>query len=191
MAGIVPTTVWDDLNVSQAVQFGVPFIDPNTLQPTVDAPNLAFKEGVGVNLTGSFFLGNSGDFTGTDVLNLGAQGDSYMPTTLQDLATIGKNAGYTVSTSRGSRTIPAVVLNTDYVGEFSAYGYMGVVGAESYKIVSGIKHYISGASVTDPGGEMRWGTKQNGGAYTEWIKLKNTGSFAPIAQGTVGSWRSR
>lgn len=178
-------TVWAALQTTQAVQYGIPYIDANTLQPTVDALNLAWKTGAGVNLTGTMHVAVAGDLTGTDAINAGAQVDSYMPTTLQDTAVVGKVAGHVVSASRGNRTVPTVVLAGDLIGIFSAFGYTGVSGSESYKELTGIKGYVRGASLTDPGGGLRLGTKVNDGIYTEHLELDDTGQLFSIVNGAV------
>jgi len=191
------STVWADLAISTSVQYGVPYIDPNTLQPTVDAgasgtlinfsyvPNVATLAGSGV-----LNVGTLGDISGTDVISAGAQLDSYIPVPNQVPGTVGLVPGHTVSASRGSRFIPTIVLSGDLLGEFGGYGLITLTGgaANSYAKLAGISIYASGASATNPGGELRFGTKADAtNVFTEWWKVDNTGALMPVIASVPGT----
>lgn len=193
------STVWADLAVSQAVQYGVPYIDPNTLQPTVDAgasgtlinfsyvPNAATLGGSGV-----LNVGTLGDLSGTDVVSAGAQLDSYIPINNQNQAVNGLIPGHTVSASRGTRYITLILAGGDLLGEFAGYGLVTTGGANSYQRLAGITMYAQGANALYPGGEIRFGTRADAGAtITDWMKLSNAGnlqlagSFSPPLLGAA------
>ena len=176
-----PTNVWSALALAQAVAYGIPWIDPNTLQPNVDANNLAWiYDAAG----GRIYLKHGGDFTGTDAVNAGGQYDSYVPNGFA-IGTVGAAPGYSVSTSRGSRVAPALSLTGDAVGLFSAYAYIknGVAGVLQYYETSGIRHYLVGADPYYPAGEMRFGTKADNGAFIEYTKLDKDGNWTPVVNG--------
>lgn len=209
------TTVWAALAISQAVQYGVPYIDPNSLQPTVDAGVVGSVPTAGgfcyvpspynVNAAfvgmGALQVGTGGDFTGTDPINAGAQIDSYVPTSIQAAGTVGGISGHSVSTSRGTRVAPTIVQGGDLVGEFSGYSLVnsGTVLAPitSYQKLAAMTSYVQGASATYPGGELRWGTRIDGGiTYTDWMKLSNageltlSGNFRPPLLGVAGTFQA-
>lgn len=177
----VPTSVWSALAVAQAVAYGIPWIDPNSFQPNVDANNLAFIYDVAGGRT---YIKHAGDFSGTDAANSGGQYDSYVPQGFA-IGTPSAAPGFTASTSRGSRLVPLLSLAGDTVGLFSAFAYIknGINAALSYYETSGIRHYLSGVDANYPGGEMRFGTKADNGAFVEHIALDNAGRFAPILPG--------
>lgn len=186
------STVWADLAVSRAVQYGVPYIDAGTLQPTVDAGasgtliNFSYVPNAAV-LTGSGVLnvGTLGDTSGADVISAGAQVDSYIPVGNQLPAIPGMVPGHSVSSSRGTRYLPSIILAGDLVGEYGGYGLVTLAaggGVNSYAKLAGINIFASGASATNPGGELRFGTKANAAdTFTDWFKLDNTGAFQPMA----------
>lgn len=193
------STVWADLSVSRAVQYGVPFIDAGTLQPDVDAGasgtliNFSYvKNAATLAGSGVLNIGTLGDISGTDVLSLGAQGDSYMPVGSQVPATPGLIPGFNVSASRGTRAIPAIIIAGDLLGEHASYALITSGGANSYQKLAGITHYSQGINALYPGGEIRFGTRLDGGAsYTDWLKLSNagnlqlSGSFSPPLLGAA------
>lgn len=188
------TTVFGSLAISAQIQFAIPYIDPNSLQPTIDGGSLnGIPTGGGfvyvpspnnVNAAfasmGALQVGTAGDYTGTDPINAGAQIDSFVPSTIQALGTVGGYSGHTVSTSRGTRYIPLISLGGDTIGEFGAYAYGTLVGAQanSYQRLAATIAYVQGASVTNPGGELRFGTKADvTNLYTEWLKISNAGAI--------------
>lgn len=174
-----PTNVWSALSVSSAVAYGITWIDPNSLQPNVDANNLAFKFGVGA------YFNHSGDFSGTDAVNAGSQTDSYVPNGFA-IGTVGAAPGHSVSTSRGTRLLPTISLTGDPIGVIGAYPYLGdgvIVGKNYYEVAS-TRYYVAGVHATNPGGEMRFGTKVDNGNYTEWVKLDVAGHLYPVAVST-------
>jgi hypothetical protein len=190
------TTVWAQLAVSEAVQYAVPYIDPNSLQPTVDPGSVAGVptgggfvyvpevSGGAFSALGALSVGTAGDLTGTDAVNAGAQFDSYVPVSNQLPAVVGGVPGHSVSTSRGTRYLPAVLAGGDFIGEFAAYGYVSNAGVFSYSKLAGINALAAGASATYPGGELRFATRLDaGGALTDWFKVSNLGNFEPVVTG--------
>jgi hypothetical protein len=191
------TSVWAQLAVSNAIQYAVPFIDANSLQPTIDSGSTSgVPTGGGFcyvpAITGAPFsgwgalqVGTAGDFSGVDAINSGGQIDSYVPTTNQAPGTVGAVPGHSVSASRGTRYIPLNIQNTDLLGEYGGYGYISQAGVFSYQKLAGLSLYAAGASVTYPGGEIRFGTKADVmGVFTEWLKLSNIGNLEPMVTGT-------
>ena len=184
------TTVWSALAAAYQVQYCVPYIDPNTLQPAVDTSavgsNFAYKPNAGsISGVGVLSIGTFGDLTGTDPLSIGGQGDSYIPVGNQTPATVGGVPGFSVSTSRGTRYIPSIALTGDLVGEHASYAYLTSVAAVTgYMKTTVMNHYLSGASTTNPGGKIRWGTKQNAAdSVIEYLELDETGALKPVTQG--------
>lgn len=188
------TTVWSALALSQTIQYGVPYVDPNTLQPAIDSssglvnfaykPNAANISGMGVLSIGVF-----GDLSGTDPLSLGAQGDSYIPVGNQAPSTLGGIPGFSVSTSRGTRYIPAIALAGDTVGEHAAYAYItpDATAVNAYTKTSAITHVLSGADPINPGGTLKLGTKADAtDTYTDWLEINDKG-VAFIRNGTAPS----
>jgi len=182
------TTAFAALATSQQIQYAVPYIDPNSLQPTLDGGMLnGIPTGGGFIYVpqvnggpftgvGAFSVGTAGDVTSTDPINSGGQIDSYTPTTIQNAGVVGAVPGHTVSASRGTRYIPSVIQGTDFLGEFSGYGLVSIAGVTSYQKLSAINIYAQGADLLYPGGEIRLGTRANAtGIFTEWVKLSNAG----------------
>lgn len=177
-----PTTVWSALAVAQAVAGGITWIDPNTFQPNVDALNLYWDS---VNLR--MHVKTAGDYTGTDAVNSGAQFDSYVPNGFV-IGTLGSPPGYSVSTSRGTRFAPTISLTGDPIGSFGAYSYVGdgVIIAKNFYEMASIRGYLTGAHATNPGGELRVGSKADNGLYTEWFRLVDqNGHMWPLVTGTT------
>lgn len=185
------TTAFAALATSQQIGYAIPYIDPSSLQPTLDSGNVnGVTTGGGLvyipNVNGgpaaqvgAFSVGTAGDYTGTDPINSGWQIDSYVPTTIQNINTVGAVPGHTVSTSRGSRYVPTIVQGGDFNGEFAGYALITSGGVNGYSKLSGINCYVQGADALYPGGELRFATRANGGAtITEWMKLSNAGAFA-------------
>lgn len=198
------TSAWASLATSQQIQYGIPYVDPNNLQPAIDGgvlagistgggfcyvpyPNNSNVPFVGM---GALQVGTAGDFGGVDPINAGAQIDSYVPTTIQAPAAVGGVAGHTVSASRGTRYVSLAIQGGDLLGEHSSYGLVSIGGVLSYQKLSGIHMYAAGVNVLYPGGEMRFGTRADAtGIYTEWLKLSNIGNLEPMltGQGRLGS----
>jgi hypothetical protein len=184
------TTVWSALALQSAVQYGVPYCDPNTLQPAIDVIgsliNFAYKPAAGaISGVGVLSIGTFGDLSGTDPLSLGGQGDSYLPVANQQPAVIGGIPGFGVSTSRGTRYVPLIALSGDLIGEHGSYALVtNAAGTNTYLEAARIAHYLSGGHATNPGGSMRFGTKSNGAdALVEYLELDSAGNFFPIVTG--------
>jgi hypothetical protein len=178
---MLPTTVWSSLAIAQAVAGGIAWIDPDTFQPNIDALNLYWDK-----TNARMSVKTAGDYTGTDAINSGGQVDSYVPNGFI-LGTVGAAPGFSVSSSRGSRFAPTISLTGDALGIIGAYSYLGdgaVVGKAYFELASA-RYYVSGVHATYPGGEIRWGTKADNGAFTEWFKLTNAGHIEPLVNGTT------
>lgn len=184
------TTAFAALATSQQIGYAIPYIDVNSLQPTLDSGNInGVTTGGGFvyvpNVSGgpaaqvgALSVGTAGDYTGTDPINSGWQLDSYVPTTNQNINVVGGVPGHTVSMSRGTRYIPAIVADGDFNGEFAGYGLVTNAGVNGYAKLSGINMYAKGVSATYVGGEMRFATRADGGAtLTEWAVLTNAGNL--------------
>lgn len=185
------TNAFAALATSQQIGYAIPYIDANSLQPTLDSgsingittgggliyvPNVSGGPAAGV---GAFSVGTAGDYSGTDPINSGWQIDSYVPTINQNAGVVGAVPGHTVSVSRGTRYIPAIVANNDFAGEFAGYGYVTNAGVNGYSKLAGINMYASGVNALYVGGELRLATRADGGAtLTEWVKLTNAGNLA-------------
>lgn len=174
------TSVWSALALSQSVVGGVVWIDPGSFQPNVDAVNF-YWDSVNKRLQ----IGTVGDYSGTDPINSGGQIDSYIPQGFV-IGTVGSPPGMSVSSSRGSRLAPTILLTGDPIGSFGGYPYLGdgVVIPRAYFEGASVRYYVAGIHATYPGVEMRWGTKADNGAYSEWLKLDILGHFYPILAGT-------
>lgn len=163
------SSVWASLASSQSIQYGIPYIDPNSLTPTIDAGASGLLVGFGYrpgkvtfSLAGALSVGTFGDFAGTDPINSGGQVDSYIPVASQAPAILGGVPGHSVSTSRGTRLIRSIVAAGDFIGEFSGYGLITLgLAAGNFNKLAAINYYVAGASATNPGGEMRFGTTAN------------------------------
>ncbi len=174
------TSVWSALALSQVVIGGVVWIDPNSFQPNVDALNF-YWDLVNKRLS----IATVGDFSGTDPINSGGQVDSYVPQGFV-IGTVGSPPGMSVSSSRGSRLAPTILLTGDPIGSFGGYPYLGdgIVIAKNYFEGASVRYYVAGVHATYPGVEMRWGTKADNGPYTEWVKLDILGNLYPLLAGT-------
>lgn len=174
------TTVWADLAVDEPVAKGILWISPDSFQPDVNGTEFFWDD-----TNKRLYVKTTGDDSGTDAINTNGEVDSYKANGFV-MGTVGSPPGFTISTSRGSGLAPAINLDTDPVGLFGAFPYLGdgPVIPKAYYEAASIRYYVQGAHVTNPGGEMRFGTKANNGLYTEWLKVDNSGHFAPLATGT-------
>lgn len=189
--GRLQSTVWAQLATEQMVAWAVPFINGNTLAPDIDngstglTLNLAYTLETSPLGAGGLHIGTFGNTDGKDVLNLGAQGNSFIPVGDQLPLVVGRIPGFTTSSCRGSRALKANSLDGDLLGEFAGYGLTGASSPLAWERFAGIKYYVDGASATDPGGKARLGTKANAGDYAEWIELNSSGQFYPLTTNTV------
>lgn len=174
-----PTNVWSALSVANAVAYGIPWIDPNTLQPNVDANQFAFLTGVGISVE------TAGDLSGTDAVNAGKQVDSFVPQGFA-IGTVGAPPGFSFSSARGTRSAPTISLAGDPIGSVGGYAYLGdgVIVAKAYYELGSMRAYVGGVHATNPGGELRWGTKIDNGVYTEYLRLDSAGNLSPLIAST-------
>ena len=174
--------IWQALAVTQAVAGGIVYIDSTGI-PNIDILGLYFNP-----LTNSMSVNTAGDYTGTDSLNTYFQQDSYAPQSqVVNTADSSLTPGMTVSSSQGTGQVPLVNLTGDYLGQFAGWGYTGNTGTNAWRKLAAMHAYAIGttAAAAGIGGELRWGTKQDNGVFTEWWKLTNLGAFSPLAAGTV------
>lgn len=192
------TNAWSQLATNTQIQYAIPYIDPNSLQPALDGgminglptgggfiyiPNVNDGPFTGI---GAFAVGTAGDIDITDPINSGGQVDSYVPTLTQAPNVLGGVPGHTVSASRGTRYIPIIVQDGDFLGEFAGYGLVEYLGNDVYKRLAGINFYASGVDSLFVGGKMRFGTTADiTGVFTEYLELSNVGAFGPISQGSA------
>lgn len=186
MAAPQGPNIWQALAISQVVQGGIPYID-STNNPVVDVLNLYWN-----STTRRLYLGTNGDNTGTDGLNTYLHQNSYLAASATVSPAVNSDsqstAGHTVKSSQGTGAVPTYSLSGDFLGQFSGWSYNenGVVNQYAYRKAGGISFYTSGThgNALGMGGEMRFATKIDLGAVTEWIKLDSAGAFMPIAAST-------
>ena len=115
----------------------------------------------------SLNVGVNGDTqTGTDTFNIRYQGDAYNPQSTIAANTVGQNPGWTVSTSRGTGSAPAVTQDGDFNGVYGAYAYTG--STPSYQEISSWRYVNQGTSgaASGIGGQAQLWTKRDNGAST-------------------------
>lgn len=177
-------TIWDSINNGNNPIGAVIFSNAQGT-PSIDYLNLYYN-----SANAQLYVGNNGDISGTDTLNLYRQGDSYVPVANQVIAN-NINGGWTVSTSRGNGPAAMPNLTGDFIGEYSGFAYLGdaTLPANSgvYVRMAGMNSYVLGASLVNPGGEGRLHAKKDGGASIElmgWnVDVNGVQSFYPIVDG--------
>lgn len=120
----------------------------------------------------SLNVGVNGDTqTGTDTFNIRYQGDAYNPQSTIAANTVGQSPGWTVSTSRGTGSAPAVTQNGDFNGVYGAYAYTG--GTPSYQEISSLRYVNQGTSgaASGIGGQAQLWTKRDNGASTLALRV--------------------
>jgi len=127
------------------------------------------------------------DQTGIDSINTYFNQDTYWSynSGITGLASTGTTAAHTVSSSRGTGSVPTISNTGDFIGKFSAFAYTGTT--PSYQEIGAVNFYASGTNgaASGIGGEMRLATKQDNGVEVEWVKLLSTGIFSPLVDNTV------
>lgn len=178
-----PSTIWATLALPANLQAQgmIPFVFTDSATISGDVANFWWNQ-----LSAQLSVHTIGDQTGTDSVNAYYQYDSYWPYLLGGLnagSALGavNTAGFSVSSSRGTGVAPSYSVSGDFIGKFSGWNWNGV--APAWCEVAGLNIYVSGVTAGNLGGEMRFFTKQDNGALTEWIKLTNAGQFIPLAQG--------
>lgn len=114
----------------------------------------------------------SGDFTGTDAVNIYGQMDSFLlnsqiTNSLAGLNTDGAIPGYTTSSSRGTAASLVQLNANDTVGGFFGWGTVGA--SPSYQNLGGMLVSTSGATANNLGGTLSFLTKSNNGALVARI----------------------
>ena len=172
---IAPSTIWTPgTNPVGSISFT--YLDG--VQLASDVANLYW------NQASHILSVNAGaDQTGTDSINTYYNNDSYWPynPVIVPLGANGTTAGYTVSSSRGTGSVPVVSNTGDFIGKFSGWAYSGTIPV--YLEIAGINIYAAGTngSASGLGGEMRFATKGDNTIEVEWIKLTNLGVFTPVS----------
>lgn len=110
-----------------------------------------------------FTVGPRSDASSTDTINITYQADSYVPNSGTDDSTIGKTAGFTVSTSRGTEASPSVSQSGDFIGQYTGYAYTG--GTPAFAEMAGWKFSANG-STSSLGGVAKLFTKADNGVST-------------------------
>jgi hypothetical protein len=117
-------------------------------------------------------VGVDGDTqTPTDTFNIRYQGDAYNPQSTIAANTVGQTPGWTVSTSRGTGTAPAVTQDGDFNGVFGAYAYTG--GTPSYQEIGAWRYVNQGTTgaASGIGGQAQLWTKRDDGASTLALRV--------------------
>jgi hypothetical protein len=116
---------------------------------------------------------------GTDTLNIRYQGDSYLENSSISANVLGQTPGWTVSTSRGTGTAPAVTQNGDFNGVFGAYAWTG--STPSYREISAWRYVNQGTTgaTNGIGGQAQLWTKRDDGASTLALRV-DTNQIAPF-----------
>lgn len=136
--------------------------------------------GLASNTNTAYSLGTGGDFTGSDTLNIYAQGDAYLPNSAitnsaTGMATDGQTPGWTASSSRGTGGSPVISNTGDLVGTFGAWEYTGATPAYTPSgVMAGVAR---GATASNLGGELQFWTKADGGILTQRWTIGNDGGM--------------
>lgn len=117
-------------------------------------------------------VNTNGDQTGTDAINVYGQIDAYQPNSAQGSYGALTNAGFSMSSSRGTGVSPTVLSSGDFVGHLVGYGYTG--SSPAYVPVATSAVFMSGANAS-LGGEYRIYTKADGGSLTQRMTVDNAG----------------
>lgn len=124
-------------------------------------------------------VNTSGDFSGTDAINIYGQFDAYLPNsaitnTLTGFNTDGAFPGYTSSSSRGTGASPSNLSTGDTVGGFSGFGYTNSL----YQNLGGMMVFALGSTAANLGGQIGFYTKNDGGLLANTLTLINAGPSA-------------
>ena len=168
-AAFTAANIGQDLVMKAFSSNSVLFISPSgNLSVDQKLNDFNFQRQTGNTIsTVSLSVGTSGDFTGTDTLNIYYQGDAYLPQSAISANVVGQAPGWTTTSSRGTGHAPANLQDGDFTGVFGAYGYSD--GA--YRELSGWRHVAQGATVVTNGigGEAQLWTKTNASASTTLV----------------------
>lgn len=163
---------------------------------TQDNNNLYFNDAAsGSASVVQLSVGTSGDFTGTDTINIYGQIDAYNPNSVinggsgqaANLLLDGLVPGLTASSSRGTGASPSNLSSGDFVGAFAAWGYTN----SAFTPLSVVLGAANGASASNLGGELQFWTKADGGVLTQQGTINNLGFLSvgpttPLAMLDIG-----
>lgn len=169
-------TVWDLLNAGSSYLGAIPYIG------SAGTPIVSYGDFYFADSTKRLYIGNGGDFSQTDTLNISKEGSSYYPSPVQNLAT-GLVAGWKTITSRGVAGVPTTSLNGDMIGEYAGYAYTTPVATAGFNRMAGMDVWVKGASTTNPGGQGKLFAKPNAGAAVTYMLQWDDVSVQPIADG--------
>lgn len=166
-----PSTIWGQLTSPASPVGSMPFVYTDGQSLIVNPAALWWNQLANqLNLT----LNNS-DQTGTDTINTYLQVDSYYPQS-QIIGNIASSTtpGFTASSARGTGPVPSASLVSDFIGQFSGWGYV----APSWVPVAGMYVFVSGTGTAgNLGGELHFATKADAGVNTDRITLDNLGAL--------------
>lgn len=141
------------------------------------------------NTNVAFSVNASGDFTGTDAMNIYGQYDAFLlnsqiTNSLAGLNTDGAFPGYTSSSARGTAVSIAQLQANDMVGGYFGFGAQGA-SSPTYQNLGGMAILTTGATTNNLGGEVRFYTKADGGSLAQVGSFGNNGVFNVGVQATV------
>lgn len=127
-------------------------------------------------------VATGGDFTGTNSINIYGQLDAYNPNSVvnggsgqvANLLLDGITPGISLSSSRGTGTVPTVLAGGDFIGGVLAYGYTGA--SPAYTNVASIIASAQGVGTT-LGGQLDFYTGADAGTLTKRWTIDNVGGL--------------
>lgn len=133
------------------------------------------------NTNVAFSINASGDFTGTDAMNIYGQYDAFLlnsqiTNTITGFNTDGAFPGYTFSSSRGTAVSLSQLQTGDTVGGVSGWGTVGA--SPTYQNLGGMMVFASGATTNNLGGEVRFYTKTDNGLLAQRMAISNSGTVS-------------
>ena len=168
-ATFTAANVQNDFKLTSFSGNSVLFIDSGTsstvsnLAITQRVENFNFQASTGNTFSGvNFSVGTNGDnYTGTDTFNIHYQGDAYNAFSAIAANTVGQSPGWTVSTSRGTGTAPAISQDGDFIGRYGAYNYSG--STPGYQEVASLRFVSQGTTgaASGIGGQAQLWTKRD------------------------------
>jgi hypothetical protein len=172
------SAAWGALVTGGFAAGAIPYIASDNT-PTADIANL-FWDSTNKRL----HIGVAGDTTGTDPINSYSQHDQYqiqsnVPASNPWASTLA--AQFTVSSSRGTVAVNAVLQTGDFVGGFFGWGYIPLtVNTPTYTPIAGTWAVVRGVDANgNLGGELHFGAKADSGVFTDLGFIDSAGVFRP------------
>lgn len=153
----------------------IPFIDSSSISE--DNLNLLWDK-----INKLLDVATNGDNGGTDSINIYKQIDSYLPNSSNTAGT-ATSAGFSVSTSRGTGTVPTESQDADFVGGWNGWAYNG----STYIPVTDIRSIVSGVTATNRGGQLEFWVKADGGTLTRAAYITSAGNLIVADQTQLDS----